>query len=250
MKLKYKKMVLMVTVCTMGIGMVTFSITNQGNKPTTKVEKTADVQAFNAELDMNTAREIEEVSIPTTTPVPTEVPVESLALALDNPLEKDAYKDVNTLISKYLKAKLAGKLNGFTSLVNETELINIDDMNRKTKYIEKYDHLAVYTKKGPEEGSYLAYAYHEVKFTSIDTLAPAMNEFYIKTNEEGKLYIYLGEIDSETESYFKEVRESEEVLDLIYSVNDKLEERLEKDSSLASFYEKLKESAQNVTSNN
>lgn len=250
MKLKYKKMVLMVTVCTMGIGMVTFSITNQANKPTTKVEKSADIQTFNAELAMDTKSEVAEIAIPTTTPVPTEVPVQVSTLAADNPLEKDAYKDVNTLITKYLKAKLAGKLKGFSSLVNETDLINIDDMNRKTKYIEEYDNLACYTKEGPEEGSYLVYAYHEVKFKSIDTLAPAMNEFYVKTNEEGKLYIYLGAIDSETEKYFEEVRESDEVMDLIYNVNDKLEKILEKDTSLASFYEKLKESAQNVSSNN
>lgn len=250
MKLKYKKMVLMVTVCTMGIGMVTFSITNQGHKPTTKVEKSANVQTFNTDLTVDAAKAIAEVSVPTTTPVPTAVPTQAVTLATDNPLEKDAHKDVNTLISKYLKAKLAGKLKGFSSIVNDTDLINIDDMNRKTKYIEKYDNLACYTKKGPEEGSYLVYAYHEVKFTSIDTLAPAMNEFYVKTNEDGNLYIYLGEIDSETEKYFEEVRDSEEVMDLIYNVNDKLEKTLEKDNSLASFYAKLKESAQNVSSNN
>lgn len=249
MKLKYKKMVLVVTACVMGIGMVTFSIKNQENKPTTAVEKSADIQTFNTELNVNATGDVAKVAVPTTTPLPTAVPTEAVALAADNPLEKDQIKEVNTLITKYLKAKLAGKLKSFNSLVNETDLINIDDMNRKTKYIEKYDNLACYTKKGPEEGSYLVYAYHEVKFKSIDTLAPAMNEFYIKTNEDGSLYIYLGSIDKDTEKYFEQIRESDDVMDLIYNVNNKLEKILEKDSSLASFYGKLKESAQNVSSN-
>jgi hypothetical protein len=249
MKLKYKKMVLVVTACVMGIGMVTFSIKNQDNKPTTTVEKSADIQTFNTEIDVNATSDVAKVAIPTTTPLVTPVPTQEVTLTMDNPLEKDTNKEVNTLIAKYLKAKLDGKLKAFTPLVNETETINISDMNRKTKYIEKYENLSCYTKKGPEEGSYLVYAYHEVKFKSIDTLAPAMNEFYVKTDADGDLYIYLGAIDKDTEKYFEQIRETDDVMDLIYNVNNKLEKILDKDSSLASFYGKLKESAQNVSSN-
>ncbi|MFV0342819.1 MAG: hypothetical protein ACK5JH_07975 [Anaerocolumna sp.] len=246
MKLKYKKMVLVVTTCVMGIGMVTFTIKNQADKTSTEVEQSADIQTFSAELSTDATSDVTAEVELTITPVPTQEVVAASAAA---PLEKNSNKEINELITKYLNAKLAGTVDEFETLVNDKTLIDIDDLNRKTKYIEKYDNLTCYTKEGPEENTYLVYAYHEVKFKSIETLAPAMNEFYVKANEDGSLYIYLGAIDQETEKYFEEIRESDDVMDLIYTVNNKLDKILEKDTDLASFYGKLIESAQNVSSN-
>ncbi len=76
-----------------------------------------------------------------------------------------------------------------------------------------------------------------------------MNEFYVKTNENGEPYIYLGVIDSETDEYFGEVRDSEEVAELIYDVNDKLQHAVDNDSALSNFYLKLEETTQKVTKN-
>lgn len=242
MKLKYKKMIILVTMCTMGVGMVTFSMNGQSKASTTKVEETAgdDAAVLKSEV-MDTAKASKILSVPDTpTPVPTATPV----VEEPNPLVKDSNKEVKELITSYLKAKLSNDIEAFKPLINDTSVIDIKALNRKTKYIEKYRNLTCYTKKGPEEGSYIVYAYHEVKFTGIDTLAPAMNEFYVKTNENGKLYIYMGEIDKDTEQYLNNARESEDVMDLIYSVNEKFKKAVESDSALAAFNSKLEESAQ------
>lgn len=77
-----------------------------------------------------------------------------------------------------------------------------------------------------------------------------MNEFYVKMNEKGEPYIYLGEINNATKQYLDEVRESDEVMNLIYDVNDKLQKVVADDKELHEFYSKLEESAKNVTMNN
>ncbi len=253
MKLKYKKMIIMISMCTMGIGLVTFSINEQSKENSTPVEKTSEeTVAYNAKaVVINEDQDTLLENLPTVTPTPTEVPLENstLKMVATDVLEKDAHADINKLIKKYLKAKLTDKEKNFKELVNDVSLLDLKDIERKTKYIEEYQNLACYTRKGPEEGSFIVYAYHEVKFTSIETLAPAMNEFYIKTDENGDPYIYLGEIDDTTEQYLTEVRESDEVMDLIYSVDEKLRQAEKDDGALDEFCLKLEESAQNVTQN-
>ena len=258
MKLKYKKLVVMISMCTMGIGLVTFSISRPSDKSTTVVENSSNDEV---KVKAKASIETEDISkasvkaaslLPTVTPTPTEVPEtkDDVASDLAGPLEKNAHKEINTLIKNYLNAKLSKKINKFKPLVNDVSYVDLKDIARKTKYIEAFKNVTCYTKKGPEDGSYIVYAYHEVKFTSIKALAPAMNEFYVKVNEKGEPYIYLGEINNATKQYLDEVRESDEVMDLIYDVNDKLQKVVAGDKELHEFYSKLEESAKNVTMNN
>lgn len=257
MKLKYKKIIILISMCTMGIGLITFSITGQSKNSSTDVEESStNMVAFNPEaVDTIDDQAILSNTVPSISPIPTiapEVEADDASITLKaanatDELQKNAYDDINDLIKKYLNAKLSDDIDKFKPLVNDVSILDLDDIARKTKYIQKYKNIDCYTKKGPEEGSFIVYAYHEVKFTSIKTLAPAMNEFYVKTDENGKRYIYLGKIDSQTEEYFNQVRESDEIMDLIYSVNDKMEKATNKDDELKQFYLKLEESAQSVT---
>jgi len=262
MKLKYKKMIIMISMCTMGIGLVTFSITGQSKNSATEVEETAEVMdVYNAKAvaiigDQN----VLSATLPAVTPIPAVSSTMDATLEIEgtevakvaevtNILETDSYKDINKLIKKYYNAKLTDDVKNFNSLVNDTSKLNMDDIKRKTKYIEEYKNFTCYTRKGPEVGSYIVYAYHEVKFSNIDTPAPGMNEFYVMTNESGDPYIYLGEIDKDAEQYMKESRESEDAMDLIYSVNEKLQKVRNSDTALNEFYMKLEESAKNITKN-
>jgi len=255
MKLKYKKMILMVTVCTMGIGMVTFSVTRQNGKSSTTVERTEGdlvVETKGMKLDSGTADVLSAAAFSSLIPSTNEAGQEITALQAEqdaNVLEQDAYAEVNELITNYLNAKLTNKKADYKSLVSDVSLLDLEDIERKTKYIEKYENITCYTKKGPEDGSFVVFAYHEIKFKSIDTLAPAMNRFYVKQNDEGKAYIYLGEADKETERAILEITESEDVMDLKNSVDEKLLKAVEKDGPLGEFYLKLEESAKDVSKN-
>lgn len=262
MKLRYKKIIAMVTVCTMGIGMVTFSITRQGQDKSTAVEKqTQTFSAYGAEESEQAADEpalksaVSAASIlPIDTPTPTEeaavVAADTDLLSLEsNPLEKSTNKEINSLITKYLNAKLSGKIEKFENIVDSTDALDIKDINRKTKYIDKYENVVCYTKKGLEDNSYVVYVYYDLKFASIETPAPGMNAYYIKTGEDGKLYIYLSEYDSKTADYLADLQNTEDVQKLIDTVNSKFKKALEKDTSLSEFYTKLEDSAKNVSMN-
>ena len=255
MRLKYKKMMIMVSMCVMGIGMITFSImkptANQNTSADGKKSKVAS-KTLLASNDSTASNEDEtEVNMQAQDAalVTLEAPETETAEVKLEPLKKDSNKKVNKLIKSYLNGKLKNDMEAFEPLVNDASLLKLDDIKRQTKYIENYDNITCYTQKGLEEGSYVVYAYHEVKFKSIDTLAPAMNEFYVKTNENGEPYIYLGVVDTETDEYLDEVRNSEEVMELIYDVNDKLQQAVNNDSSLSEFYLKLEETTQKVTKN-
>ncbi len=252
MKLKYKKMVLLVSMCTMGIGLVTFSIIGPSAKDVANGDQ-GQIVTFNAgegatdddlevasnDIDNLTAAEDNGMTSDTNKAIEKE----------NDELKKNEDKKLNKLISKYLSAKLSKDISKFEGIVNDTSLIDLDNLERQTNYIEDYSNIDVYTKKGPEEGSFIAYAYHDVKFKSIDTLAPALNAFYVKTNEDGNYYIYLGNVDDETAAYLETVHSSEEVMELIYDVNDKMKKAADSDSALAEFYLKLEETANQVAQN-
>ncbi|QHQ59649.1 hypothetical protein Ana3638_01595 [Anaerocolumna sedimenticola] len=247
MKLKYKKMIIIVSMSTMGIGMVTFSINYKPNGlPTDFAKSQTSVKNISEAAKISEENDVQSKYLPTVTPsVTPEVDIISEAVAT-NVLEKDAYNEINKLIGKYYVAKLKNDIDNFKPLVNDSNLIDMEDNSRRTKYIDDYKNLACYTKKALEEGTFIVYAYQEVKFNNIETLAPGLDRFYVKTNDKGKPYIYFGEIDKNTENYINETQESEDVMKLINSVNMKYEKAAAKDSVLYEFKLKLEESIQNV----
>ncbi|MDF2872513.1 MAG: hypothetical protein K0R05_4088 [Anaerocolumna sp.] len=266
MKLRYKKIIAMVTVCTMGIGMITFSITRQEQNKSTGVEnKVQSLSADNLEAadvlesasaDVSAKAAVSAASLlpgedlsPTPTVTEDAEADSDVLFVANNPLEKSTNKELNTLIKKYLNAKLGGKVDDFKSLVDNTDLIDIKDINRKAKYIDKYENIESYIKTGPEEGSYAVYVYYDLKFSGIDTAAPGMIEYYVKTGDDGKLFINLSKNNADTTEYLKTLREAQDVADMIDSVDTKFEKVRKKDESLAAFYTKLEDSAKTVSSN-
>lgn len=271
MKLKYKKMIILVSMCTMGIGLVTFSIVGPSSKEAanSKEVQIATLSDSNDELDnVGTDEDIqatdsEDIKVKSSDDAQAgssstddiagekDSNTNRVAVAQEvDELKKNEYKTINKLIAKYLNAKLSKNIDKFKSIVNDTSLINIADIERQTNYIEEYNNIDVYTINGPEKGSLIAYAYYEVKFTSIDTLAPAMNAFYLKANEDGDYQVYLGDVEDETIEYIDKVNNSDEVLELIYGVNDKMKKAADADSALAEFKLKLEETANQVAQSN
>ncbi len=246
MKLKYKKMIIIVSMSTMGIGMVTFSINYKPNSLSTDFAKSqTSVKNISEAAKISEENDVQSY-LPTVTPSVTPE-VDIISKVVDtNVLEKDAYNDINKLIEKYYVAKLKNDIDNFKPLVNDFNLFDMEYNSRRTKYIDDYKNLACYTKKALEEGTFIVYAYQEVKFKDIETLAPSLDRLYVKTNDKGKPYIYFGEIDKDTEKYINETQESEDVMKLINIVNKRYEKAAAKDSVLYEFKLKLEESIQNV----
>ena len=154
-------------------------------------------------------------------------------------LEKDAYADINNLVKEYYQALVDGDMetiHRIKNVVSEEEELKIV---KKSEFIEGYPNITVYTKKGPEEGSYVAYVQYEVKFMNIDKTAPGLNTLYICVNEEGNYYINANVLDEKIVEYLKSISVQNDVVDLFNTVQVAYNDVKAQDEDLSVFLDEL-----------
>lgn len=247
MKLKYKKIILIISMSTMGIGLITLSmskpnsrkklvevsstlIADSTGKESASINDTTDnlddaqgeqannARMFNEDLDNSATMKLSEA---------------------DNSLKRDAYEDVNKLVNDYLTAIAKSDVDALSKIVSDANSIDTDEIQRKSEYVEEYKNIECYTKNGREEGSYIVYVYEELKLVGIDTLAPGMIRLYVSTSEDGKPYIVSGKIDDETNDFITEASKDEEVVNLLAKVNNQFDVAVASDTSLREFLQKI-----------
>lgn len=171
-------------------------------------------------------------------PVVTEA-VQEQVLVSEEPLEVDAYEGVNNLMRKYYDAVAIGDVATVKEIktsVDEKEEIIIQT---KSNYVESYPVVTCYTKKGPDENTFIVFAYYEVKLVGYENMAPGLNAWYVCQREDGTYYINDDEQDETLSEYCKIVSVQDDVVDLNNTVNVKFNEVVEADTELASFLELL-----------
>lgn len=167
----------------------------------------------------------------------------------DNPLEENKYPEVNALIDNYRKAILDGDTDLLKQVYNTDEDISQDLLTGTSDIIKSYNNTQYYTKKGLNDGEYVAFIYDELELSGIETLAPNLSIYYIKTADDGSLYIYRGSYDStsgtyvydqETQDYINSLYKEEDVKALIDAVNTRLDSACANDQDLMNFIEKIR----------
>lgn len=158
------------------------------------------------------------------------------------PLEQDAVPGLNEFIQTYYNAKVEGDTDTLSSIVefmDATELIREVEMS---KYIESYPTVEVYTKKGPREGTYLTYAYTEVKFYDYERPVPGLKVLYVCTDENGDFYINEDGEENDNELYYmRELNLQDDVIDLNNRVAAAYNDMVAEDVELATFLLELNE---------
>lgn len=101
----------------------------------------------------------------------------------------DEIPEVNELITNYYNAYAAGDLETLSDYATPISSDEQSFITMFSQYVESYQNIKCYTKPGLDETSYLVSVYLEVKFAGVDTAAPGLEFFYVRTNEEGKLFI-------------------------------------------------------------
>ncbi len=248
MKLKYKKIILLTTMSTMGIGILTLSVSQDRPKAqessiqtilNTEIaddKATTENDALMATAD-STAMKLAEAVSPTPIPSPTPLP--------DYPVEKKgAYPEIDKLFETYYTAKNNRDIDTLKSIISDsTKVESEEELQARTEYIEDYKKIETYTKKGLKEGTYVVYVYHEIKFTSINTAAPALSKFYVVTGEDNKLKIYSGEMDADTKAYYDACSEDKAFVELTELTDEKSAKAKKKDEDLASFWKSIEKMA-------
>lgn len=223
MKLKYKKMILIISMSAMGIGMVTLSLSKPKDK---KGGKDAEVVSTTSDGTEDETAEVEDTA-----------KIELIGQPGDGVLRMDAYPAINELVKKYMSAKVACDYETLRTLVSDSSVIDEDDLRAKSEYIEDYKNIVCYTLNGPTEDSFIVYVYEDLKILNVNTLAPGMTRLYIKLDESGNPYVYLGAIDDETQKFIEKTSSDEDVVNIINTVNTKLDEAITKDEDLKKFIE-------------
>ena len=164
---------------------------------------------------------------------------EDVVVVPEEALEKDAYPEVNNLVKQYYQALVDGDMatiKSIKSYVDEEEELKIV---KKSEFIESYPTIIVHTKKGPEEGSYVAYVQYEVKFIDIENTAPGLNTLYICTKEDGSHYINASELEGSTVEYLKTISVQNDVVDLFNTVQVAYNDIKAQDETLSAFLDEL-----------
>ncbi len=243
MKIKYTKWIVTLSMTAMAVGMAAFSFgspdvnlpeaSQQEEEALISDEEFGVVQRSGFSLLPQLSASLDS------TPSVVSVEPESVTDPIDMPLETEGHEEIAGLAEGYLSAKLTCDMDEFEELVTDTSYIELDKLQRKTEYIEEYGSIECYVKPAQGDVDYIVYVYHEMKITSIDTLAPALDEIYVRYEEDGSPKVVLGEISDDTQAYIEEARATEEVQSLISEVSSGLESALEEDEALSEFYTKL-----------
>ena len=154
-------------------------------------------------------------------------------------LEKDAYPEVNNLVKQYYQALVDGDMETIKSIKNYTDEEEELKIVKKSEFIESYPTIVVHTKKGPEEGSFVAYVQYEVKFIDHESTAPGLNTLYICMDEEGKHYINANELDESVVEYLKTISVQNDVVDLFNTVQVAYNDVKTQDEDLSAFLDEL-----------
>ena len=158
------------------------------------------------------------------------------------PLEEDAYPEVNALISEYYQAVADGDTEKIQSLVDSIDEENLIYLEKMGNYIESYNNLKCYTKKGPTDNSFVVYASYEVKFQDMDTMVPGVSPYLIYARDDGSYYIHHeGEVDENVNLYLEEISAQDDVVDLMNRVQVAFNEAVVENEELNNYLAQMKE---------
>ncbi len=169
----------------------------------------------------------------------TEVPESSIPVPKDN-FEEDAYPEVNSLLTSYFDAIAAGDADTVASLSNEMTEEERIRIQVQSKFYESFSDYKIYTKAGPKEHSYFAFASYQMKLVNIDTAIPAVSSVFVCTNDVGQLYVNKSEPTEDEKAYFQAIAVQDDVEKLFADVEVKYNDAVESDSALAALMPTLK----------
>lgn len=157
------------------------------------------------------------------------------------PLEKDVVPGINEFFETYYKAVVDGDTETMGNMIYYLDATEKLRAAETSKYTESAS-IEVYTKAGPNAGSYIAYVYSELKFYDYDRPLAGLRSYYVCTKEDGSFYINEDYELSESERrYMLEVQVQDDVIDLNNKVAAGYNDMVNGDRALADFLVEMAE---------
>lgn len=157
--------------------------------------------------------------------------------------EVDAVAGIKELITQYYTACAAGDTEAVQTYAMPVSASELSHISMMSQFVESYQNIVCYTKPGLEEGSYLTSVTVELKFAGVETPAPGMEFFYVRTNAEGALYIdniYSGYnrqhkehvADAAVSALIQQFEQQKDVIELQAKVQQEYEQAVAADPNL------------------
>lgn len=215
MKLKYKKIIVAISVGTICIGGIAYSIASHQNDSGKGNQKTqTNISVTDDSFSKGTYK------------------TESGEMVL----EKNTYPEVNELVKQYFDARVACDMDKLGTLVSDITYINEEDLEKLGTYVEAYQNIDCYTVATEDKKGYVVLAYTDIKLKDIKTPAPGLTGLYVSKDDKGNYVIFNGMLTDDQQIYRESVYNCKGVQDLIDSVQAKYQAALKSDKDLNAFY--------------
>ena len=179
----------------------------------------------------------------------TEVKVEQQQEPVEeNPLETDAYEEINTLILKYFHGLSTGDIPLVEDVVDVLTDEEIKVIEKKKDYVESYNDIVCYTKKGLEDNTFVVFASYEMKFYNIATPAPGIMALYVFQGEDGDYRIFNGDASEELTDYVLQLAAEDDVASVIADVDARYQQLVEENEDLGKFAQAMLEAQKEAES--
>ena len=157
--------------------------------------------------------------------------------------EKDEHQDINDLVAAYYETYAAGDTETIQQYAYPMTEKEKSYISVYSKYIERFENLTCYTKSGADEKSFIVSVAMEIKFKGVDTTAPGLDFFYVRTADDGSVYIdntysqfnlvyKENPLDENIQKLIENYEAGEDVKALLAGVDLRYGEALEKDAAL------------------
>lgn len=161
-------------------------------------------------------------------------------------LELNAYPEINALFEEYYSYNAKGDTESIEKIAYPISDTEKGYIKLVSQYVDKYENINCYTKKGIEEGDFIVSVSLDMMFKDIETGAPDLLCFYVRKDETGAYYIdnaYSSQFnqlkfkenttDVEINTLITEFTQDPDVIELQKEVQKSFESALEKDETLS-----------------
>ena len=229
LKLKYKKIIFVVSLGTMALGLAVLSVNTKG-----------DIETSIKPVAGNSSGVVASGSPTPGGDLGTPAPNAADAI-LKAKLQKNAYPEINSVVTQYMEASVKADMATLEVIVSEVDKLNQNELERRYEYIESINNIDCYTLPGLDEDSYIVYVYHESKLVNIETMAPGLIVLYVSRASDGNMVIMLEPLDDIITKKLEVALKREDVQNLIKTVNDNMQQAMAKDANLKNFEEQLEQ---------
>ena len=219
LKMKYKKMVIAISIGTICIGGIAYTFVNKDTGKTKINKATQEISVTDSNFTKGTYKTASGEMV----------------------LEKNAHPEINELVKSYFDARVACDMDKLGTLVSNIDNIQESELKSVAECVEGYENIDCYTVDSSEEGSYVVLAYTDIKLKGIQTTAPGLTGLYVNKDDKGNYVIFNGLLSDELNAFKQNVYNCEGVKELIAYVQDKYQEALASDADLNKFYTQSQE---------